>query len=79
MFRLLYVTILRESLYNLNLLFFCPYGMLVACLVSYVMDLDYILCVSLCSPSATALVICGMILVLFATVNKTKIIPHITI
>jgi len=39
--------------------------MLVACLVFYVMDLDYILCVSLCSPSATVLVICGMILVLF--------------
>ena len=27
--------------------------MLVACLVFYAMDLDYILCVSLCSPSAT--------------------------
>jgi len=28
--------------------------MLVACLAFYVMDLDYILCVSLCSPSGLA-------------------------
>jgi len=102
MFRLLYVTILRDSLYILKLLFLIAlmvcwwhvcgsiitnifnsikivifyifYAQInrlienILCLsylVFYVMDLDYILCVSLCSPSATVFVICGMILVLF--------------
>jgi len=46
--------------------------MLEACPSMCMMDLDYLLCVCQCSPSASVLVSCGMILVNVVTLVCTR-------